>query len=213
MVQTTDAAPGPTAVTVASLCGPDTVATFSSVEDHLQTLSGTGVPFRAIGEARIFAVCPRTPKRSVEGSVSTRAGAGRHAATVSTESARRARGVEVMGADGTFTARRARARVPCARDTVGMRLHDTSLYGHTVPKGYRNRPTGAKLRDVTGEREIHFVTGADVLCGARLTEPWTVTESRVTCDECIALLLARARERGEAVRQAVYALTRIIRET
>ncbi len=61
--------------------------------------------------------------------------------------------------------------------------------------------------------EIHFVTGAATLCGERLTEPWTVSEGRVTCDVCRSLLLARQRERRESARQAISALTRIIKET
>ncbi len=78
--------------------------------------------------------------------------------------------------------------------------------------GYRVSPRGGNLCDVSEEREIHFVTGTATLCGARLTEPWTVSEGRVTCDACSSLLLARDRERVESVKQAVYALTRIIKE-
>ncbi len=63
------------------------------------------------------------------------------------------------------------------------------------------------------EREIHYVTGAEILCGARLTEPWTISEDRVSCDACAALLLARRRERRDSVRVAVRALATILRET
>ncbi len=79
--------------------------------------------------------------------------------------------------------------------------------------GYRHSPARANLPDVNAEREIHFVTRAGTLCGARLTEPWTVSEARVTCDACQSVLLARANERLASVKQAVFTLTRIIKET
>ncbi len=61
------------------------------------------------------------------------------------------------------------------------------------------------------EREIHFVNGTGVLCGARLTEPWTVSEGRVTCDACRSALRRRDLERRESVKQAVHALATIMR--
>lgn len=62
------------------------------------------------------------------------------------------------------------------------------------------------------DSEIHFVTAVAILCGARLTEPWTVSEGRVTCDACCALLRARSREGRESVQRAVRVLTRIMQE-
>ncbi len=63
------------------------------------------------------------------------------------------------------------------------------------------------------DEQIHLVTGTSILCGARLTEPWTVNEYRVTCDACRALLLAGNRERRESAKVAIIALTRIIKGT
>ncbi len=79
--------------------------------------------------------------------------------------------------------------------------------------GYRPSSSGANLREVPSEREIHFVNGTGTLCGARLTEPWTVSEGRVTCDACWSVLIARNLERRESVKQAVHALTTIMRQT
>ncbi len=79
--------------------------------------------------------------------------------------------------------------------------------------GYCLSPKGATLAEVSPDPEIHFFAGNTVLCGARMTDPWTINESRVTCDTCGSLLLARERQRRESVKLAVYTLTRIIRET
>ena len=74
MAQRTTALPGPAAVTVASLCGPATVATFSSLGRPAADVSGADRPSRPSGAAWTFAVCPRTPKRSEAGESSMRAG-------------------------------------------------------------------------------------------------------------------------------------------
>ncbi len=60
--------------------------------------------------------------------------------------------------------------------------------------------------------EIHFVTRTGLLCGANLTERFTAVERWVTCAACSALLLARNQKRRESVKQAVTALTRILKE-
>ena len=73
-VQRTAARPCPVAVTFASLCRADTVATRSSLEDQRHASRAIGSPFRARGVARTVALWPRAwsctladPARPVKG--------------------------------------------------------------------------------------------------------------------------------------------------
>jgi hypothetical protein len=81
-----------------------------------------------------------------------------------------------------------------------------------VATGYRGAPNPESLAHVNRPREIHFVTRTGLLCGANATEPFTALERWVTCAGCSSLLRVRERERREAVKRAVTALTRIMKE-
>ncbi len=103
--------------------------------------------------------------------------------------------------------------------TIGVRT-DSPLCAERYPAplrhgrpGYCDSTDDGILRRVNDEHEIHFVTGTGLLCGARLTEPWTVSEHRVTCEACRAQLAAGQRELRKSAMAAVIALTKVLKET